>query len=360
MKRSILHLEASTGWGGQEIRILRESVGMRRRGHRIAFGVEPGARLGIEARKEGFPVKELRFDKKWWFATFWQLLTLFKQERIDLLNTHSSLDSWIGGLAARAARIPIVRTRHLSIPVHRGWHSRLLYRALADRVVTTCRETASAIRAVQPHTVSVPTGIEPDRFLFDPAQISEYRRAWGINPGQFVVGTACVMRSWKGIPDLLEAARLLSSYPQIVWVVMGGGHEETYRQMARQKGVAVRFTGHLDDPLPAIGALDAFVLLSTKSEGVSQALLQAAYLARPLVATPTGGLKEVCIDQETGRIVPPHSPGEVANAILDIYAHPAQAAQWGASARRLVEKEFTAEKMLEQMENVYHSLARRG
>ena len=106
--------------------------------------------------------------------------------------------------------------------------------------------------------------------------------------------------------------------------------------------------------MAAISALDVFTLLSTAHEGVSQASLQAAYLQKPLIATPTGGLKEVCIDKLTGIQVPVFSPDRVSEAILKLFSSKELRETYANNAKKLA-KRFSYEKMIDQMEKVYLS-----
>lgn len=363
----ILHLEASTGWGGQEIRILREAEGMRVRGHEMILGVAKGGALVSRARDAGFPVYELEFKKTGWPLTFYRLLRILKRHRIDLVNTHSSLNAWIGAAAARVAKIPVVRTRHLSTPIKAGMNSRILYGKLADFVVATCSEILPTISAQSGKPLSlcrsIPTGVQPETIRFDPEERERYRSLFGGREA-FIVGTACFMRSWKGIDDLLQAADLLRDLPDLRWAIIGGGHEEAYRKRAKELKVdhLVHFTGHLPSPFAAIAALDLFALLSTAHEGVSQAILQAAYLERPLLATRTGGLCEVCLDGVTGLQVAPFSPEQVASGVLRLKGDPELAQRMGRAGRERVEKQFTFQGTLDQMEEVYRlvSIERKG
>src|SRR6185503_9711915 len=128
----ILHTESSRGWGGQEIRILREAEGMRKRGHEVILAVNRGGALVPRAREAGFQVYELPFKKALSWKAIYALVKICKTDRIDLINTHSSLDAWIGGIAARLCKKKIIRTRHLSTPIRKGLNSRILYRALTD------------------------------------------------------------------------------------------------------------------------------------------------------------------------------------------------------------------------------------
>ncbi|MEN9653940.1 MAG: hypothetical protein RL235_52 [Chlamydiota bacterium] len=354
----ILHLEASPGWGGQEMRILVEAVGMRDRGHTIVFGVMKGGSLIGRAQDKGFTVHSLRFHKKWWFLTFFQILWMIRRYRIDLVNTHSSLDSWIGGIAARLAGCSIIRTRHLSTPVKQGLNSRLLYGWLADFVVTTCISIIAPLAESSKKHISlfrsVPTGVDPERIVWRPEAAADFRRSLTLSPGDCLVGCVCFMRSWKGIDDFLQAAHILRHEPGLKWVLIGGGHEATYRAIAKEKQLdgIVHFTGHLENPFHAIAALDIFVLLSTANEGVSQAMLQAAYLGKPLISTETGGLKDVCIHGQTGLIVAPRSSDEVAAAVRQLQQDKTLRHKLGEGAAHFVRKSFLWTQTLDAMESI--------
>lgn len=355
----ILHLEASPGWGGQEIRILREAEGMRGRGHEVILAVMRGGELIVRARAAGFTVYELNFKKHAWLICLFQLLAILFRHQIELVNTHSSLDSWIGGIAARLARCKILRTRHLSTPIKKGWNSRMVYGKLADYVVTTCSAIIPMICQQsgkrEENCRFIATGVDPEKIHFKKEEAEEFRKKMDVKPDDFLVGTACFMRSWKGIDDLLKAADLLRAVPDLKWVIIGGGHAEAYQKRAKElrlEGI-VHFTGHLDNPFPALGALDVFALLSTAHEGVSQAILQAAYLAKPLIATATGGLCEVCKDQETGFQVSPFSPKQVAEAVRTLKEDTSLLQTLGQNAQSLVKSKFTITHMLNEMEEVY-------
>jgi glycosyltransferase involved in cell wall biosynthesis len=355
----ILHTESSRGWGGQEIRILREAEGMRKRGHEVFLAVNSGGGLISRARDAGFIAYELAFTKTSALKTIYALIQICKAHQIDLINTHSSLDAWLGGIAARLSKKKIIRTRHLSTPIRKGLNSRLLYRSLADFVVTTSSPILATIReqaGLSPFRLQcIPTGVDPYAIKPDPLKAAEFRASLGVGPSDILIGTACFVRSWKGILDLLQAALQLKDRKEIKWVIVGGGHIDDYRSKIPELGLegTVTFTGHLEDPYSAIRAMDIFVLLSTAHEGVSQASLQAAYLERPLVMTTIGGLPEVCQNEKTGLIVPPFSPNSVAQAVARLVDHPHLRTQFGSQARQLVERKFMLQHTLDEMEKIY-------
>ncbi|MCS7232406.1 MAG: hypothetical protein RMJ67_09775, partial [Elusimicrobiota bacterium] len=93
-KITVLHTESSKGWGGQEIRILQEAIGMRERGYRILIATERDGILYQKASNEGFEVFPIHFSK-YNPNSFIKIKFLIEKEKVDIVNTHSSKDSWV-------------------------------------------------------------------------------------------------------------------------------------------------------------------------------------------------------------------------------------------------------------------------
>jgi glycosyltransferase involved in cell wall biosynthesis len=357
----ILQLESSPGWGGQEIRILNEALGMRKRGHEIIFALTKSGGLAKEAKKNNFLVYELNYKKIFWLYAFFLLLVIIIKNKVDVINTHSSNDAWLGGILGRICRRKIIRTRHLSTRIKKGLNSILLYNFLTDWVVTTSQCVVPMIckqSKIKPQRcLSIPTGLDEKKAIITKDEIDQFLEPYKIDKNDFLVGTACFMRSWKGIDDFIYAANSLKDRLDIKWLIIGGGHEKKYRELARDLHLekTVFFTGHLQNPLAAIASLDVFALLSTAHEGVSQASLQAAFLQKPIIGTPVGGIPEVCIHEQTGLIVPTFSPKEVVKAVLEIKASREKKETMGKNAKELVLKKFTYEEMLDKMEKIYQN-----
>lgn len=334
---------------------------MRKRGHEVVLAVSEGGRLAQKSREAGFMVYELPLEhKRNALQAMRGIRSILKQHNIEIVNTHSSWDAWIGGLAARTKGCKIVRTRHLSTPTRPGLNSRLLFKTLADAVVTTCEEAAQTIRGQAnlqtQYCRSIPTGVNPEALWVSQQEVADFRRQYRLKESDVVVGTVCVLRFWKGITEMLQAAKRLSDSPHLKWLIVGDGPSRAvYEQQVVQHGIQDRviFTGHLDKPQVAIAAMDIFLLLSTAHEGVSQASLQAAFLERPLITTAVGGLKEVCQPDITGFVVAPHDPQSVADYVHRLAIDRALRHQLGANGRSLVLERFTLDHTLTGMEEVY-------
>ena len=150
--RTVLHTESSPGLGGQELRTHSEARWTAERGWRVLLvGQLDGGFVG-QARAAGLEALGLRMRGAWDLGAVCTLRRLIRREQVSIVHTHSSVDGWVGGLAARAAGIPVVRTRHVSIRIRRRWNP--VYRRLADRVITS----GEAIR-----TLVIESGVDPGR-----------------------------------------------------------------------------------------------------------------------------------------------------------------------------------------------------
>ena len=327
---AILHTEASLGWGGQERRILVEALAMRRRGHRLAFACEPRGELYRRAREQNFPVTPLTFGGMHNLGAWVKLRRLLTAGTVDILNTHSSLDSWVGTLAWRSlhARPLLVRTRHLSTRVKDNRPTRWLYQTPAA-IITTGQVTKDLLveRLGVPdrRIFSIPTGVELTEFV-PQGKSRELLAQVKIPADAFIFGSVAVLRSWKGHLYLLEAFQELIQGGVRAFLVLVG--EGPYRPVIEEKisqlGVQpwVRLVGFRDQVAPWFALMDVKVLASYANEGVPQSLLQALAMARPVVGTTVGGIPEVIVDTDTGLLVPPKRPQALAQAMARLMAGP--------------------------------------
>lgn len=361
---TVLHTEASLGWGGQEMRILREIVGLSQRGWNMMLACDPESGLFLHALKYNIPLIPLKFNYLDSWQIIKQLRAALREYDVGIIHTHSSVDAWLGGIAARMSRRCVIRTRHLSTPIKGGWNAKLLYDHLADAVICTSQNAVDQLRLHLPNknlVECIATGI--DEVVLDHAMrdVSAARKELGLHEGDVAIGTACVLRSWKGIEEFLASANKLHHIPHVRFFIFGAGPGlEHYQKLAKEQfpQAHVTFTGHLDPVSRALAAMDIVCLLSTAHEGISQATLQAAYLSKPLVTTNIGGLPQVCIDQQTGILVPPKDSQAVTKALSTLIENHAFRDRLGKKGRQLVQNSFTMSKSLDAIENVLHRAAR--
>ena len=369
MKRyTILHTEASTGWGGQEIRIITEAAGMIKRGHRVMLACQPGSVISQRAPEQGIETFIMRIGGAFDIAGIRRLRSLMLEQKVDIVNTHSSKDSWCAGIAAKLPGIKVIRTRHLSIPVKNSSQSRLLYRTLADVVVTTGESLRLHIierTGLSPdRAISIPTGIDLNRFNPSAADGSSVRSELHIEPDAILIGTVGMLRAMKGHIYFIEAAaQVLEKQPHARFIIVGdiafaSNIKEVLTARIVELGIEdkIIMTGYRNDIPEVMAALDVFVLASIRDEGVPQVINQAMAMKRPVVATDVGAVSEQVIDGQTGFLVEKKNADQLARAILAILEDPARAKQMGENGRKLVEEKFSIEVMLDATEALYERM----
>lgn len=358
-RRLVLHTEASRGFGGQEIRILTEARWLLEHDWEALIAAQPGSPLLAEARAAGLPAVALPMRSTLDLPAFGALRRLMRERAVALVHTHSSVDSWLAGLAARSLGRPLVRSRHVSIPVLRR---RALVYHLADRVLTTGEAIAAVVRQAgvpSGKIVSVPAGVDLRRF--HPGVSGHAVRAeLGLGPEAKVVGLVANVRGSKGHRQFLQAARTVrAAEPAARFLIVGDGVGlEDVRRHVRALGLEpdVRLTGFRRDIPEVMAALDVLVLPSTRSEGTPQVIPQALAVGTPVVATAVGGIGEIVRDGQTGRLVPPGDADALARAVLELLRDPARARALARAGQALVSARYTLDAMMAATTGVYREL----
>ncbi|MGB9700384.1 MAG: glycosyltransferase [Thermodesulfobacteriota bacterium] len=355
---TILHTESSLGWGGQEIRILQESLGMKARGYRVLVAAPPKSLLLPRAEKAGLEIIPLELAPQYPWV-FRQMVSILDKKEIDILNTHSSSDSWLGILAAQiSGRKPlIIRTRHLSTPISKNLWSRLIYDILPDAVITTGEEIRRQMILENnfdgDKIFSIPTGIDLEEF--DPEKIKPSLPHKGL-----AVGMVGVLRSWKGHQYFLRAVPLiLQEIPDAQFYIVGDGPQlnnikNAIEELRLQNKVIL--LGHREDIPEIIASLDILVHPSYGHEGVPQTILQALAMRKPVVATRVGSIPEVIIEGRTGILIPPRDAEKIAEGVIEIYKNSELRQILIENGREYIKEKYSHKIMLDRLEELYGDL----
>src|SRR5262249_4849099 len=202
----VLHTESSAGFGGQELRIVAESRWLAAHGRPTLLTAQPGARVLVEAERAGVPTVAVRMRAAWDLRAVVALRRLIRERNVGLVHTHSSVDAWVAGLAARSLGVPVVRSRHVSIAIPR--RRALVYR-LADRVITSGEAVAAIVRGAgvpAERVVAIGPGLDTQRFHPNVSGMG-VRGELGLRGP--AVGLVANIRGSKGHAYFLEAARLV-------------------------------------------------------------------------------------------------------------------------------------------------------
>jgi glycosyltransferase involved in cell wall biosynthesis len=355
----IAHTESSDGWGGQEIRILTEAAGMQSRGHRVVVHGAHGSRIVAEAPRFGVPAVALSIGRKR-PAGVMAMRRAFRASPFDIVNTHSSTDTWLAAAALRIggrARPVLVRTRHVSVAVPNDAATRWLYRKATARLITTgetLRATLIRDNGIDPERIeSIPTGIDATRFA--PGDRLAARTEVGLPREPQLIGIIATLRSWKGHRYLLDAFARLGKR-DVVLVIVGDGPQRAALE-AQVDSLSLRdrvtFAGQQDDVAQWLRALDVFALPSYANEGVPQALLQAMFAGVACVTTDAGAIPEIAHAGETALVVAKEDVAALADGLDALLANAAMRARLAANARAFVVPRYGLPAMLDRMEAAF-------
>lgn len=301
-----------------------------------------------------------------------QVRRLCVAEKVALVHSNTTA-VWGGALAARQAGLP--HLWHVHEIVIQPWLARKLIAFMvarySDQVVAISQAVADHLLADQPRLAERMTiiydAVDADRFQ-PQNQGDALRAAWGVPAESTLVGVVGRISAWKGQSFFLRAfAQAAAHIPTLTAVIVGDvtPGEEWRRQelatLAAELGIAERviWAGFRLDAPQVMAALDILVLPSTSPEPFGMVVVEAMATGKPVIATAHGGPMETVIAEETGLLVSPRDPAEMAAALQRLAAQPDLRARLGANARQRVLQRFTFDQHVTAFETLYDRMLHR-
>ncbi|MFQ5858728.1 MAG: glycosyltransferase [Anaerolineae bacterium] len=304
-----------------------------------------------------------------------RLVRFMRQERPDIVHTHSfRADLW-AGLASKIAGTSIFVTsvRNQEWDCFRTELSAHIARlAMAgSRIATSMADVLIAVsEGVRDHFVMVQgippakvrvilNGVDLERLYRPESRPPTVRKELDIKPDDILVGTLASFKPRKGLSYLVHAAgEVLSRQRRVHFILAGDGPERgRIEEEVQQRGLAkhVHLLGYRHDAVTLLNALDLYVLPSL-FEGLPRSVLEAMALAKPVVVTNIGGSREVVEDSISGLIVPPRDPQSLAEAISTLVESPTLRKSMGEAGRCAVEERFNARVNARAHRELYREL----
>jgi len=296
-------------------------------------------------------------------SAFFELLSIFRNERPDVVHLNSAKAGGVGALAARLARVPkIIFTAH-------GWafneeRSRLqhfIIKFFSWITVLLSHKTIAVSDAVKNDArnwplignkiIVIKNGIkEPEFYTKDGAREKLFALAdTQLTPDAFIIGTIAELHKSKGLQYAIEAfAKLAQKDEGMRYFILGGGDEkERLDGLVKHYGLQGRvfLVGFVEDAARFLMAFDVFILPST-TEALGLVLLEAGHAGLPVVASNVGGIPEIIEDGKTGILVQPRDSKGLAEAIKKIIDSPTMRTSLGTALHKKVLDDFLSEKAL--------------
>jgi len=300
-----------------------------------------------------------------------RLSEYIKNERIDIVHSYLFETNILAVAAARMARRGRVIISVRAINNWMGWRHRTANRLVnrfADSITVVSHAVESSViekEGADPEKVRViPNGVEvsengpPRHVARDSA-----RSRLDLHRSGPVVGCVANFNRYKDHSTLVQAAQtVVADLPESTFVLVGDGPlRATIEEQVHTVGLDANFvfTGAILDASRAMPAFDLFVLPSLE-EGMPNVVLEAMAAGVPVVATDVGGTPEVVVDGKTGLLVPPRCPASLAAAVTELIRDTERAEQMGVEGRMRIASEFSLERMVDAVQDLYVSLGRRN
>jgi glycosyltransferase involved in cell wall biosynthesis len=373
----VVYILTSLGVGGAERQVLWLAHRMARAGHvvRLLVLLPRGAddllpESASQADSIPLDVVYLGIQKNLWTALrgLARGTSAIRQFRPDLIHTHNFHGNLAGRLLGRlCGGVPVISTIH---NVYEGGRLRMLAYRITDplsklsiAVSEAARDRYVRLRAISaPKAGVIPNGIETDNFLSRPERRNVMRAEMGVAENDFVWIAVGRLAPAKDYPNLLHAFFALhTARPAAeLWIIGAGepSYTDELRAMARKLGIenSIRWLGARQDIATLLDAADAYVLASAW-EGMPLALGEAMAMAKPIVATDVGGVREM--KGEDDGIVAAGNSHILAAAMARIMTlGNSDRLRIGEAARLRILDRFSMEAKTREWEEIYRSALR--
>jgi len=296
-----------------------------------------------------------------------ELRRFIRSEGVSIVHTFfETADIW-GGLVSCLSRVPVILSSRRDMGILRRPKHALAYRfvnPLFTRVLAVSEEVRRyciEVDHLRPERVeTVYNGVE--FASLPPENRDACRERLGLSAFQEIVLTIGNIRRVKGIDIFLRAAAdVCKRHPSALFLIVGDNHEPAYfhelQELVSELGISpnVLFYGPSEESRRFLAACDIFCLPS-RSEGFSNALIEAMGAGVPCVATRVGGNVEAIEHNRSGVLVPSEDPKALSSAIAELLDNPPRRRALGREATEAVHSRFTHEAMMEQLAAIYERL----
>ena len=302
-------------------------------------------------------------------ATVAGICLLIGRLRIDLVHANSPRTAYHSGIAARLMHVRAVTHVHdiVNVPYLHRRRSRLLQQ-VSDMTLVPSQAVQHALRS------TTSGGPQPMQVLYNGRRAEPYatpaadlRAEIHVPPKTFLIGCVSVMNPAKGQDNIIRAFDILRRTRADCHLVVVGDGQGSAEQSAwrdylkklvqeRQLGDAVHFLGWREDVFALMQAFDVFMHTPVLPDPLPTVCIHAMALGVPSIGYDTGGVREIIVDSECGRLVPVGDVDALAGVMDLLYADPALRAVYGAAARRHFAARFSYDQFVERVSAIYSAV----
>ncbi|MBU0533620.1 MAG: glycosyltransferase [Candidatus Omnitrophica bacterium] len=363
MKTNVLRVVSNLGTGGVQRRLGSLLPYINKEKFNItvcAFKDGPLKNTLVEKGYKVFIIKRMfKFD----LICIIRLFKLIKQEKIQIVHTHTHKPNTTARIAAILARAPIIIANEHNVDEWKNAFQKLIDCFLCrftDIIIVVsmgvqkfCQSTGIPFCKFR----LIYNGVEVDKFKNKKFRDTK-RKELDIDENTCVIGTVGRIHPQKGHEFLIQVVeKLLAEHQSLIFLIIGEGYlKEEFIRKVKSLNLSknILFLGEREDIPELLSCMDIFVLPSIR-EGFPNTILEAMASSLPVVATDVGGVRELIIPDETGFIVPPADISALHESLAKLIKDKDLRIKMGNTGFERV-KEFSIEKMAKETEDLYQEL----
>jgi glycosyltransferase involved in cell wall biosynthesis len=356
------HIDTARTWRGGQSQVRYTVLGLRALGHRATLVLHPDGELRHRMQEE-LDLVPLAVHGEIDLGAAWRLSQVIKRLEPQIIHAHDphavAMVSTALAITTPTIRPPVVASRRIEFRIAQNSFSRWKYSKVDCFIANSAAIRDQLIAdGIQPAKIMVVhEGVDVERIV---SIVSVNLHAEFYLPTHApVVGNVAALVPHKGQHDLIEAAALVvHAVPDARFVIVGDGElRESLERQIQEKHLErhVFLTGFREDALKLTTGFDIFAI-SSISEGMCTALVDAMAASKPTVATAAGGIPEVLVDNETGYLVEPGDHVAMAARLIDLLKDKSLRNRMGVAALKRAREHFSVEKMVNGTAAVYKHL----
>jgi len=362
-------------WGGAQEYVFTLATSLPPEKYDVVVVCGAGGTLVEKLREKNIRVIQMSTFKRdiSFFTEFkhlFALIKILKKEKPTVLHLNSSKMGGIGGVAGRLCGVPkIIFTGHgWGFNESRSWIARKFFLFLHWLTILLSHTTIAVSEKTKNDLFGLPfvshkifvihNGISPINFLDKQTareKLADMSRVpLGIVGTEKVwVGTISELHKNKGLDFLISASTDLPDNVSI-FIIGDGEEKNNLEKMISELGLQekVFLLGRVENAKKYLGALDIFTLTS-RTEALPYALLEAGLAGLPVLASRVGGIPEIIENEKSGILVEAGNITEIAKSLKNLVLEPQKRASLGNALQQKVESEFSLEKMLSETKDFY-------
>ena len=366
---NIVEIISSRKWIGEAFHVLNLSLKLIQRGHRVILITKSGWEVNKQADSIGLPNIALKmnghFNIRDNLNDILKLISIFKKERIDIIHAHRGHDHWLAAIALlfSGKKIPLIRTRHVNVPVKNHIFNKWLYKYKTDKIICVANHIKDGLIKNNNFTPSklkvIYTGTDTDVFNYKLTG-EKIKKEFNILKNSSVIGIVGRISPIKGHKFLLNAVPMIKKeFPDAKFIFAGAFvNQKTLKDLqslAETLGIKedMIFTGFRDDIPGIIASFDIAVIASKGSEGSSRACYEHMAMKKPIVATRVGIMPEIIKDGVNGLLIPAEDSSSMASAIIKILKDKDLGQKMGESAYDSLVNNFNFKTWIDKTEEQF-------